>query len=452
MPMYSDDYPDSFLPTGLNGVMYLYLNAAARNGALILSFFGLLHQPKWIFNLVNTLASTLFIYLFFCVVFARKPKNNSKDCTLLLSMVFFILVFSAFGEVFAWQVGAAAYLWCLIPLFVYLIPYRCFSQNIYTNTPSNSKSISFSLLTLLIGIFAGAGIPVITPIVLLAQIIITINLFIKKTKIPLWYYIGIIGFILGFLIVFFSPGIARRAASSVNNNGYMSIKTLLSLPLLHLAKRLAIVYAVAIGKNILLSMTLLLSFIYTCKLPKSTFRNVLFILYAFYLISYLPWIQYLSIPDRAMIGSVLIAITIFCLIISYDLNQATKTREVLFNAIIALISLIYMIYVSNEFYNYHLSWKIFKAKIIKEKSIGNLEVTNLPHTYCSSYSNFLSYPGEPRKNSNFYVNKSIARYYGINKVAVSESAPDVMCENKLRYFFRQEFYRITHLKKPSYLK
>lgn len=70
---------------------------------------------------------------------------------------------------------------------------------------------------------------------------------IQKMKLPLWFFIGFVGFFIGFLILYFNPGHSERASLLVFRtgnllHGYFTIRELFAMPFLDFLERFQSLY------------------------------------------------------------------------------------------------------------------------------------------------------------------------------------------------------------------
>lgn len=454
MPHYSDDFPNMLATQGLSGLQaaqHYYSVAGGSEVGILFHFFQFLHHPKWIFNVVNSALCIAFVFCYYRLIFGELPKADNRSVSLCACLLSSILLFTQFGECFTWMVGASYNAFGMLLCTLFLIPYR----DLYTQHCSSSQpqAIIRPYLVWFLPISFLAGLAALTAtLLLLALQIVLISFFLWKRKaLPVWVFSGLFLFSLGIICCLHAPGFAARTSHSIQSNqGYMSISAYWHLSFFEKIKRLSIVYAVAIGKNMLLSLSLLVTAIYTFRYTSGTLRTLLTILILSYFASYLPWISYLSIPDRGLLFSHLIAIAAILLCLANHITLRAPSSRLL--TPMMLFCLGYMSFVVNEYYLYHHSWTHFTQSIQSEKQQGKTHITDLSPIYCSRYPNAVGYPGMPRKDSRFYVNASIAHFYNVNSVAIRASAPDTHCENALRYYFRKQFYLVTQLQKPKYIK
>ncbi|MDE6886513.1 MAG: hypothetical protein K2P17_05705 [Helicobacteraceae bacterium] len=223
-----------------------FMNWNARIGELIYISL-IINLNPYIADLLNSIMDTIFTLLVFIALFARIPQDKF-DFIFLLFIVLNLMVFMNFEEVFLWMPGSINYLWALSFVLIALLPYRFYYQYFldskaqkldYQNSnltfiKSNKfgfyptpqvkfkKLLDFKIFILffcVINMIAGMGNETFSVVVIALHILLLIYfVFYKKFKIRLWYYLGIISFVVGFLILYFSPGQSIRAGIEESQN------------------------------------------------------------------------------------------------------------------------------------------------------------------------------------------------------------------------------------------
>lgn len=176
-------------------------------GYALMVFFNII--PPVVFDLLNSLAYVLLVYLIYKICNLGK-KSNLK--LFLLVNIFIWLFVPDYGQVMFWTAGSANYLYPAIFALLVLLIFRK-----YTLESGNYfKSIWWVVPALLLGFIAGAGMENIS-----GGMIVILTLYIiyfykkKEKKIPLNLAIVSLytGCIIGFLVLFFAPGNSARAGA-----------------------------------------------------------------------------------------------------------------------------------------------------------------------------------------------------------------------------------------------
>ncbi|RAX52038.1 hypothetical protein CCY99_07760 [Helicobacter sp. 16-1353] len=127
LPPISDDFDAYFAAQkGFESAKYFYFHWNARIGELLHKGFIGGFNP-FLFDFINAIVGSGFIFAFFILLFGRIPKDRN-DITTIMFICLLILVASPFGAVFLWGSGALNYLWGLFFIIIFLLPYRIFSE------------------------------------------------------------------------------------------------------------------------------------------------------------------------------------------------------------------------------------------------------------------------------------------------------------------------------------
>ena len=176
------------------------------NGKFIAHVFAqsFLMLPPLVFDFINSLAFVFLIILMCLFVDENKQGLNIK--LFLILSVFMLTFLPAFAEVCLWTTGSANYLYGIIFILLFLMPYR------YKNaqTHKKSQSIILAVLMFVFGCIAGASSE---SNVVMAIIIIILELIyyrIKNIKYDAWNFTGLAGMFVGLFSLLLSPGTASR--------------------------------------------------------------------------------------------------------------------------------------------------------------------------------------------------------------------------------------------------
>ena len=162
----------------------------------LVQFFLMLGKPM--FNIINTvgylcLAGLIYYHSIF------KQKHSIILFNLILLMMWFFI--PQFGLTILWVSGSGNYLWNMILILLFLLPYR-----IYCKKVKKSKDIVASIFMFFIGICAGwtnentAGAMICLALLFILQSKLT------KKALPKWSLVGLIGSIIGFILLLKAPG------------------------------------------------------------------------------------------------------------------------------------------------------------------------------------------------------------------------------------------------------
>ena len=157
---------------------------------------------KGVFNFFNAFVSVLLIVEIYW--FACKGKISLDFSPgMLIGAFFAVWAFSPdFSHVFLWLTGACNYLWTVVFLLGFLLPY------VHKFYFSNEKMVNnkwFVFVMFFFGIIAGCSNEnTVCWIILLLLVFIFMNR--KKDEIEFWMVTGIAGLIVGYLFLMFAPG------------------------------------------------------------------------------------------------------------------------------------------------------------------------------------------------------------------------------------------------------
>ena len=183
----------------------LYLTWGGRIvGQTLTQIFVWIGKDK--FNVINAFVGVLIMAeIYWCM---NKGAVSLHFKPVIIWWIFFSLwAFTpGYSEVFFWLTGACIYLWPMLFLLCFLLPYI---QKYYFFQEKKGKPWSFSLVMFLLGIIAGCGNENSV-----CWIILVILLFVftnkKRDGHELWLYTGLAGLIFGYAILMLAPGNMAR--------------------------------------------------------------------------------------------------------------------------------------------------------------------------------------------------------------------------------------------------
>lgn len=183
------------------------------NGRLPVHFFA--HLFLWIgkpfFNVINTLSFSGLILLICFHAF-----GTFHNFRVYSPLVFFLGLYAmtpAFGESFLWVTGAANYLYGILLILLFLFPFRhLYSLEYYENTWWKLVVFLFT------GIIAGWTNENTSCAMIVFLVCMILWALKSKKQLPLWFYSGLLGCVIGFLLMVLAPGEITR----LNQNGGMA--------------------------------------------------------------------------------------------------------------------------------------------------------------------------------------------------------------------------------------
>lgn len=162
-----------------------------------------LWQGKKVFNVFNALAGTLLVVeIYWCSYKGVISLQSVKEG--IVSWIFFLLwsFTPAFGTVFLWLDGACNYLWPIVFLTGFIIPYI---KKYYYFSETIKQSKLFSLVMFVFGVISGW-----TNENTICWILLVLSLFLlthkNKDGFEKWMIFGLMGLMTGYALLMFSPG------------------------------------------------------------------------------------------------------------------------------------------------------------------------------------------------------------------------------------------------------
>lgn len=151
--------------------------------------------PDTFFRLIDVLISCGVFYTATYIILKRRPRLIVKD-SLVFCAIFASIIITPFGRPFYIEFSMIHnYTPLALVTLLILIPYL----NLFTKKSTSKRPWLFAFAMLTLGIYFGMA-ATITPLAFLAAIIIFYIIKRKHLpKLPLWFYSGILGTIIGFL-------------------------------------------------------------------------------------------------------------------------------------------------------------------------------------------------------------------------------------------------------------
>ncbi|MDD7345456.1 DUF6056 family protein [Helicobacter sp.] len=459
-PVQSDDLG---APLGnLDSMIGSYVHWNGRIGELLKVWFGscLAHTPY--FPFINALFGAAFLYLFFALIFGRFPSIVLADLATIALILFVLMAFRAFGAIFFWAAGSSNYLWAYCFILIYLIPYRIFWQNPTTQVGfSISKILGMFMLGIIAGWSSELGI-----VLIICQIILLGYGFWRRVSLPLWYYAGILGFVVGWLILYMSPGHKARAVGFFQKSGaYVSISDFLAMSLRDkffrwqrvfgsislyriqvftlmalwwiyvthvyqaLAVRIVIImlgfcFIILVGSVyhkivgfLLTPFACLFSlyFVYTLyhanKRIMARYAFVIACIFAMYFMSIAVTLQ-VGLPPRAMLHYGLFDSSLLIFVFRIMGEMYSHKIRVLWQKIMIVVCICFGIFVLMACADMRLKWERMLASIVTQKAMGATDIIVDKQTFVSYYKGYTDW-SNPGSDPTQWPNTTYARVFGV---------------------------------------
>lgn len=178
---------------------------------------------KSVFNVCNTFVSVFLVVAIYW--FSNKGVVNKQISITKLCGIFFALwAFSPkFSDVFLWVVGACNYLWPIVLLISFLLPYV---RKYYLLSHRTNGNRIFGLSMFFLGLVAGC-----TNENTICCIIPVLIFFVyrerKSGTDDGWLYLGVAGLMTGYALLMFAPGNVMRLLAEKNSYSWLSWKDVL---------------------------------------------------------------------------------------------------------------------------------------------------------------------------------------------------------------------------------
>ena len=187
-----------------------YFTWSGRTLTLIPITFFVCIKNKMLFNFFNTAVYFLFLYLIMRLV---NKSNKYKSLYFITLFVSFWLFTPAYGHNYLWLTGAIVYLWPVIPLILFLIP--------YLNSVSDKKTSKILLYSALpLGFLTGWSVENAAAAVFILLIAYYIRKIVIKEKLKTFEVLGTLAFLFGFVMLLMSPGSHNRSSQLTNGEAF----------------------------------------------------------------------------------------------------------------------------------------------------------------------------------------------------------------------------------------
>lgn len=425
-PLFADDYSYSFsFSTGekITSISQILDSQIAHyqvmNGRSVTHFLAQLFLLGGdnLFNFINTIFFLVLIYITYfhaCGSF----KNFSLSKFSMIAMLLF-LSSPAFGQSFLWITGSANYLYGILIVLCFLIPYRLQANNLLSRQPLLLE-IFVAIIYMLFGIIAG-WTNENTSVAMIVMIIIYIFFFyINSVKIRLWNITGCIGGIIGSIFMISAPGTTNRLATS---GGMGGISDLIKRTIFYTCDLFIYLKFIVVLFIIFLTLYLYQNQHILKRLSK---ENIMIVfketgITLVYLIGFLASVYSMIVspqfPERAWSGPIILAL--ISLINFFDTinksNKKIKVGKFISLLFILLLCISTYINVFFELKNINVSYTE-RISIIETAISSGKDVVEIPSIYGVSGYSCYGIHGDLNDDSKQWPNKDIAKYYGIQEI------------------------------------
>jgi len=363
-PLLWDDFAYATSTSVIDAIQREYIRYMEYNGRSVTGFLFriFLMMPKFIFNIFNALVFTCFTLIIYKISIPKRENHISLYLFILFSIWLYTL---AYDQVILWLVGTISYLWAVIIILSFLLPYCLYLSD---KPIFKHKYIPIAGM-LLLGILAGWCSENTSGGMILIVILLFVYCLIYKQKIQMWMIGGLIGGITGFLIMILAPGFSIKSQRA----DYIDERHIL----VALTERFTIVTDYL--RNDFVVLIVFFIILITIQIIHNKDWKRTYISFTFFIASIAtayalvlsPWI-----PERTMIGT-----TVFLIIacaytlagISFD-NELYKIAFMSFICILAFQFSTSFVVALRDFGMTKLAHNRLEAYIESEIATGNLDV------------------------------------------------------------------------------
>jgi len=358
-----------------------------------------------ILNSLAYLALTFVIYSFA----RKKGSEHSLSLYILINVLIFFFQ-PVLGATVLWITGSSNYLWGTLIILLFLLPYK----SLYETDTSNKSSVLKILFMFSGGIIAGWTNENMAAVMIL--LIIALGVYLKKQKkpVPLWFYSGLAGAVIGFFFMILAPGNYARYSIALYEQGIQNDSRLLLL-FNQFLTAMSGVFFYLLGILAVYAIVLLLYSFFGKKDKKSLIMSSAFFVAA--LLGTLAMTFSPSFPERAWFGIIIfliIAITVVYNRLDFSISFVNQLRFVVMGfSLIALLG-----YYISGYKDLAKTKRIYDQReqiVLEGKKNGVLDFTFPQAVKSKSRINNVY---ELSTDAGYWINCYYCRYYGINSIKV----------------------------------
>lgn len=375
--------------------------------------FAVATAGKWLFCLVNPFVQVALGLMMFYLIEGRKVNPSSwKDLQLFsLGLLILFTCTARPGVTIFWLSGATNYSWAAAVWLGFLCMYRCLASGEPVRQAGGWKWTGVLVLGFLSGMTNENNIPATW---LLLGVLFAVFL-LKKKKLPLWYYAGVLSHIVGSLCMLLAPGVSARMNSATPG---------CAEPLSGIMDRVAALPELLLKMHEYLPLTFLLGGVAAWSLWRApgktpSIRRQLGLSVAYIFTAYAMTLSFCAavIPaDHAMFSATLLFGTgVMGLVkVWYD-HPAARPRPRMFIAVFGALCGVCLLSTVHDHYLMFLQQKERELLIGEQKTSGMMDVSVpafvRPSAWCA-YIFWVDLSSSPDD----YVNRGAATYYGVQSI------------------------------------
>ena len=223
VPLTGDDWTNANFRTNniINIIALAYDKYFMHEGRFMSRIFVMLFtNTKWIWNISNALMISIVYYISIKLI---KPKNILFTSSIyLLSM--FLIENTAFTQSYLWVTGNATY---FLPLFLFLL-YIYLIRKVFDNQFNFDKRVI--IISIIINLLVPTMVEHISVALVCANILLLLYSKIKNKIFNKLFIVNSVISIIGFLIIYLSPGAHARANEMAFSHYSLIKKVLVNIP------------------------------------------------------------------------------------------------------------------------------------------------------------------------------------------------------------------------------
>ncbi len=405
---------DPSIKEGPYYIISRYFTENSRLGDVISRVFLYIFQDnifleQIVFGTINSIVFMLFLWLLYSLMNAKKTMDNKKDSFLFIGISVCIYISGHFNQSYINQPGAITYFWTIFFALLAIIPYYSFMCY-----PDKKTMHPFLLYfsVLFFGLLTGWGSELLGPVILVTlAVIFCYYTFIKKQKLPLWFYLGGIMIFIGWCLVFFGPGHRLR------NSGSGYYRPIWEIPIQELLLKTSAWFGIYIAVSLPLSIPSLLALAHIKKnnpQQRKTSSSILgFLLMGVFTAFMFAIMLWNLLPPRAWIIFTFFFILSAGFSLQYYLNFIYTPKKKLIPILCALVVFIGSIHIVEIIkYRNHFTPIFVEIQKHKDDGIKNIrvetELYTIPKSLYLRWSDYFF--------SQDWILDNMAHYYKVESI------------------------------------
>ncbi len=363
----------------------------------------LLMLDKSVFNVLNALVYVIFTFAIYLNCIGKKHKKY--NAVLFLAINLFVWSFvRQWGTTMVWLTGSVNYLWGSTVRLLALLPFR-----FYADEGKEKHSVLKAIVMFFAGILAGGTNENMSGAFFGMIILYMIYYRIKKYRFRPFFITTLVGTVGSLLFMLLAPGNTSRISYVQEYNLQNTF-----------AQRLVFIPANAIKNIMPMLLTAALFAILLCRYNKGK-KNIHyasgFILFAGTVAGTLAMYLSPQFPGRAWFGIIIASIVVAgCFIAQIDKLPVLFRRVcIVFVAGWTLLCATQCVYVmkysAEDYRNFTAQTESIEEQKAEGKTDVTIEVVTSEHEHTPLYEIYTA-----SDDPEFWLNKALAKYYGVNSV------------------------------------